>query len=250
MQYAIMAVPYLLQLLCIVHVFRNGKNTFWVYLIVFVPYVGGIAYLLVEVVPGLRMGARLPQIADIVVNAVNPSKQVRDLEHTAEYVPSVENAVKLADCYLDHGYFEKAAGKYDALLAGFLKDDPATILKKAKAHYGLKEHMKAQVALDRLGEMGYSYQNEADEMVRLKNLEHILPFEKALALYESVKTKYKSFEISYYLMDFLFRHGQAEQLEKERADVLVRESSLKKTGYRFDKTWIRRIKGIPPLQKK
>jgi len=250
MQYVILAVPYILQLLCIIHVFRNGKNTFWVYLIVFVPYVGGIAYLAVEVIPGLRMGARIPQIADIVVNAVNPSKKVQDLEHTAEYVPSVENAVKLADCYLDNGYFQKALEKYDSLLAGFLKDDPAIILKKAKAHYGLKEYMKAQVALDRLGEMGYSYTNEADEMIRLKNLEHILSFEKTLALYESVKTKYKSFEISYYLMDFLYRNGQAEQLENERAEVMARERSLKKTGYRFDKTWIRRIRGIGAVANK
>jgi hypothetical protein len=245
LQYVILAIPYLLQLLCIIHIFRTGRNTFWVYIVIFVPYVGGIAYLVVEVLPSLRMGAKLPQIVDIVVNVVNPSKKVRDLEHTAEYVPSAENVIKLAECYLDHGYFEKALGKYDSLLAGFLKDDTQTMLNKAKAHYGLKEYLKAQVVLDRLSEMGYSYRNEGEEMIRLKNLEHIIPFEKTLELYQSVKTKYKSFEISYYLMDFLYRNGQAEALETERKEVYLREMNLKKAGYRFDKTWIRLIRGIP-----
>jgi hypothetical protein len=44
-------MPLALQLLLIIHVIKTGRNTLWIFLLIFVPLVGGLAYLIVEVLP-------------------------------------------------------------------------------------------------------------------------------------------------------------------------------------------------------
>jgi len=48
MSYALLALACLLQLLCIIHVVRTGREQFWIYIIIFVPIAGGVAYLLAD----------------------------------------------------------------------------------------------------------------------------------------------------------------------------------------------------------
>jgi len=38
-----------LQIFCVIHCIRNNKQTWWIWLIIFVPFIGGIAYLYTEV---------------------------------------------------------------------------------------------------------------------------------------------------------------------------------------------------------
>ncbi len=40
-------------MLLIVHVIRTGRNTLWIWLIIFLPMAGGIAYVIVELIPQL-----------------------------------------------------------------------------------------------------------------------------------------------------------------------------------------------------
>ena len=47
----ILAVSVLLQLILIVHVIKTGRNTIWVFVLLFAPVVGGLAYLIVELLP-------------------------------------------------------------------------------------------------------------------------------------------------------------------------------------------------------
>ena len=57
---AIGIVFLLAQIACAVHVVRTGRNTLWVYLVVFVPVVGMAAYFFAEILPELMQsrGAR------------------------------------------------------------------------------------------------------------------------------------------------------------------------------------------------
>ena len=54
----------LLQIACLIHAGRTGRPYFWFMIILFVPGLGILAYLAVEVIPGLlrgRAAARLSQ---------------------------------------------------------------------------------------------------------------------------------------------------------------------------------------------
>jgi hypothetical protein len=57
-------IPLLLQALLIIHVIKTGRSTSWIYLLIFIPVAGGIAYLVVEVLPDLFNPRRYKQQAD------------------------------------------------------------------------------------------------------------------------------------------------------------------------------------------
>lgn len=44
----------ILQIVCVAHLMRLGRNPLWLVAIVFLPIVGSLAYVLVEVVPNAR----------------------------------------------------------------------------------------------------------------------------------------------------------------------------------------------------
>ena len=46
----------LLQIACLIHAGRTGRPYFWFMIILFVPGLGILAYLAVEVIPGLLRG--------------------------------------------------------------------------------------------------------------------------------------------------------------------------------------------------
>ena len=46
-------IPITPAVILIVHVFRTGRERFWVSIMVFIPLAGSIGYLIVEILPGL-----------------------------------------------------------------------------------------------------------------------------------------------------------------------------------------------------
>jgi len=53
----LLLVSYAVQVLLVVHCFKTGRNTMWIWVLVFLPGVGALAYLAVEILPQL-FGAR------------------------------------------------------------------------------------------------------------------------------------------------------------------------------------------------
>jgi hypothetical protein len=49
----LLIVPIIIQVLLIIHVIRTGRNQLWIWVLLFLPLAGGIAYLAVEIVPQL-----------------------------------------------------------------------------------------------------------------------------------------------------------------------------------------------------
>ena len=49
----------LIQIFCVVHVIRNGRDQRWMYFIVLVPGIGCAVYFIIEILPGLRHDRQL-----------------------------------------------------------------------------------------------------------------------------------------------------------------------------------------------
>jgi hypothetical protein len=54
----------LAQIACLIHAGRTGRPYFWLMIILFVPGLGILAYLAVEVIPGLLRGRAAPIVPD------------------------------------------------------------------------------------------------------------------------------------------------------------------------------------------
>lgn len=244
MSYLLAVLPYLLQLLCIIHVVRTGRNTSWIWLIIFVPYVGGVAYLLVEVLPTLRRGGRraIASTAEVVQRAFNPSSRLKSLERTAAFSPTHENERALADEYAACGDPAKALVIYERLAAGMHARDADLALARARCFAALGRHHDGARLLDELEAGGHDFRTIAQALVRLDLMEHAGCDGAALAAaWDRFARKFQSFEFAWHHASFLARTERKAEALAVIARVEDTKRQLDAMGQPFDRAWMRRV---------
>jgi hypothetical protein len=244
MSYLLIALPYLLQLLCIIHIVRTGRNTSWIWLIIFVPYVGGVAYLLVEVLPTLGRGGRrtLATTRDIVVRSLNPSARLEGLERTAAFSPTHENERALADEYAACGDYAKALAIYARLAAGMHATDADLTLAKARCLYALGQFEEGNRLLDVLAASGHEFRTVPEALLRLKLMERAESDGAAVAAaWGRFERTFQSFEFAWHYTDFLARTGRKPEALAVIARVEETKRQLDAMGQPFDRVWMRRV---------
>ena len=74
-----------------------------------------------------------------IVNTLNPSKRIRDLEKRLKFSETFENRVALADALLEDGMVESAIGHYKAALKDMFKEDYYVLSKLQEAYFNLSD---------------------------------------------------------------------------------------------------------------
>lgn len=141
-------LPYALQLLCIVHAVRNRKDSFWIWIIIIVPYVGGLAYLLVEILPGLLAGRGARELGANLASFVRPGAKTEQLRQKAEYSATHNNLVEYADALFGDGEYAKALEIYRGRNQGHFQGDRGLVYKIALAEYELGNYAEAGRCLE------------------------------------------------------------------------------------------------------
>jgi hypothetical protein len=143
-------LPLLIEIACIVHAVRNGRVFPWVYVIVFLPLVGCIAYFAVEIVPDMLGSRAARSLKSNVRQMADPDRGLREKLREVEIVGSVDAKRALAEEYIQRGAYADAAALYRAALTGQFRDDPALLLGLARAQFLSGDAAGAQANLDAL----------------------------------------------------------------------------------------------------
>src|SRR5690242_2182741 len=114
----IFIVSLLIQLALVVHVIKTGRNTTWVFILIFAPMIGGLAYLIVEILPELLNSRGARKARRSFSRAVNPDKDLRAASQTLAVADTVQNAIVLAEQCLERGRFAEAKELYLRYLKG------------------------------------------------------------------------------------------------------------------------------------
>jgi len=100
MAYLLMILPVAFQVILVIHVFRTGRDRFWIYIIIFLPMAGGIAYLILEILIPFFRGSGARRVVGNVQNVIDPGRTLRTLEDEAKFAPTTANHMRLAEAYL------------------------------------------------------------------------------------------------------------------------------------------------------
>jgi hypothetical protein len=154
-------MPYLLipllQILCVVHVVRTGRNTTWIYILLFLPGLGTIAYAIVEVLPGLFGSRTARNLQSAAVGAIDPGRELRRRREALEQADTVDNRRLLAEALVAAGEPGEALALYREVLTGIHADDPGMLLGMARAAYGVGQYELARRTVLQLGETNPRY---------------------------------------------------------------------------------------------
>src|SRR5690554_3170219 len=95
---------------CIYHLLKNRKSYYWIFAILFLPFIGCVTYLVTQVF-NKRDTAK---IQGNLTTVIEPSKKnmssrrVNDLEQQLEFADTYLHRVNLADAYLETHHYAKA----------------------------------------------------------------------------------------------------------------------------------------------
>jgi len=134
-----LSIPFLLQVFCIYHAYKNRKETYWYFIIFFLPVIGGIIYLFTQVFKKQD----LDKAQNSITKIINPTKKITDLEQKLKFSDTHDNKVKLADAYFENNNFQKAISHYEDSLDGLFSEDEYTLRQLVIAFYKTENYKQA-----------------------------------------------------------------------------------------------------------
>ena len=199
------------QIACLIHAGRTGRPYFWFMIILFVQGLGILAYLVVEVIPGLLRGRAAARLSQSVSAGLDPTRQYREFARAVETVPSVANFRALADECVRLERHDEAIHFYKSALTGMHETEPGAMLGLATAEFRKGDAGAASATLNRLFAANPDFSSAEADLLAARILVEVrgrLP--EALSAYERLCATYPGEEAKGRMALLLQRTG-AEQ---------------------------------------
>ncbi len=226
-----------IQVFCVVHVIRNGRDQRWMYFIVLVPGIGCAAYFITEILPGLRHDRQLNRAKKGLFKAIDPLREVRAVRDNLETANTQANRLALADACLQADCAGEAAELYQRCLQAEAHN-PALMEKLAQAYFALQNYAQAKQTLEALIQDNPTYKSSEGHLLYALSLEALGNIPAATQEYKVLCDSYPGEEarVRYALM--LKAQGEIAEAVKIFNEVVRRTGRAPKYYRRVQKAWI------------
>jgi hypothetical protein len=210
-----------IQVLLIVHVIRTGRNSLWIWAIALLPLAGPIAYLVVELLPGLQHSRGARRAAAAVRDTLDPERDLRQYASEVRISGNVDSRRRLAEELLSKGQFHEAIETYRSALTGLYEQDPQILLGLARAQFAQGDFAAARTTLDRLIKENPDFKSAEGHLLYARSLEGEGNLARAASEYRVLSDYYPGAEARVRYAQLLKRqgeHGAARQVLQELLD--------------------------------
>lgn len=235
-------VTYFIQLLLIIHVLKTGRDRYWIFILLFLPLIGGVAYLVVEVVPEFMGGVGGQRARRGVQQLIDPGGDVRACERAWDQSPNAENGRRFAQALINAERVDDALEILGQSRSGFFEDDPTLLFLEAQARFLRKEWDTAISLLERLDEEESDFHSAEAHLLHARALEAAGRSREAIEEYREVAGYYPGAEARYRLARALQAAGETEEATSE-LDNLLKDAQLAPAHYRrSQRPWLKAAK--------
>ena len=124
----LLILSYAVQAALIVHCIKTGRNQLWIWVLILLPGVGAIAYVAVELIPGLLRGRAAQRTARGLKKVMDPGADLRRYESEVRVAGNVASRQRYAEELIKHGRYDEAIQQYREALSGLYEHDPNLML--------------------------------------------------------------------------------------------------------------------------
>ena len=227
-----------LQVICVIHVIKTGRNQIWIWVLVLLSLAGIAAYLIAELLPDLLGGRSARRLAAGTARRLDPGRGVRRRAADLDMVETAENKRLLAEEYLELGRIDEAVGLYESALTGPHAGDPTLLLGLARAQHRRDDPAAALAALDRLREADADFQSAEGHLIYACSLEGLGREAEALVEYEAITVYFPGEEARCRYAMLLLKRGQTGPARQVFEEVLKRASRGTRRYRREQSQWI------------
>ncbi|QKJ28635.1 tetratricopeptide repeat protein [Mucilaginibacter mali] len=220
-----------LQIICVIHCIKRGRQG-WIWLIVFLPVVGSLVYIFMEILPSSRM--RAPRID--VGAVVNPGGKIKKLEENLRFTDTFNNRVLLADAYMQASQIDKAIELYESSLTGAFAENEHVIAQLIIAYYQSGRYADAIKIASKIYKQPQFIRSQA-HLFYAMSLESAGQIDKAEAEFKAMQGRYSYYEQRYHYGVFLRRNGRDADAEKVFTTMLEEEAHLSAIERKGARPW-------------
>lgn len=232
-------ITYAIQLLLVVHVLKTGRDRYWIFLLIFLPLVGGAAYLIMEVLPEFFGSLTGQRARRSVAQILDPGADLRSCAASWEQSPNAENGRRYAQALIIANKSEEALEILDRSLTGFFENDPTLLLLKAQAKFDLGAWQECLDVLDRLKETNPDHRSPEGHLLYARALENTGRVADSIEEYRAVASYYPGAEARYRLASALKSNGDIGEAREEFESIL-RDARLAPAHFRkSERSWLK-----------
>lgn len=226
------------QVLCVLHCLRSGNQNRWIYLIIFLPFIGSIAYFFSEILPSLRRSKK-PQLD--IVGLINPGSRIKKLEDQLKYSDTFNHRMELADAYLNNGLTEKAIDIYESSLKGAFAENEHAIMQLATAYYMMQRYTEAISLIAKVYKTP-QFARSRLHILYAKALEFTGKHDAAELEFKSMAGRFANFEQRYEYGLFLERADRLEEAADLFEQILDEAGQLSSLERKNNRLWFAKVK--------
>jgi len=215
----------------IVHVIKTGRNSLWIWAIALLPAAGSLAYVVVEILPGLFGGRAARRTRAGVRRMIDPNRDLRQAAAAVEISGNVDARRRLAEELYERAQYAEAVEVYRAGLTGIFEHDPTLLLGMAHAQFAAGDHAAARASLERLIEHNPDFRSSEGHLLYARSLEELGALDAAEQEYAAVAPGYPGAEAKLRYALLLKRLGKADEARLLLKD-LVDGAALAPAHYR------------------
>lgn len=214
----IMVLPVLaLQLFCAVDIIRNGRNRYWLSIVIFLPVAGSLAYLLLEKAPELRGNRHVRVAQQKIVQKIDPERDLRAAKQALDIADTMANHLRMADALAELARHKEALPHYQRG-AGAIPDF-RTGEKLARSLFLNDCPDQALAVLDKLPKVWSQTEVDRAGLLRARVLEELNRTEEALTLYAEVSQRLGGDEARCRYAALLLKVGREADAQSVLEDV-------------------------------
>ena len=228
-----------LQIYCAYHCYTNRNAYYWYFAIIFLPAIGCLVYLFVNVI----RERDIEKVQQNLVTAINPTKKISDLEKKFKFSETFVNQVALADAYLEAEHFEKAIENYEASLKDVFKNDFYTTAKLGEAYYFSSKFNESIACAEKIKENPKFKKSRAAFLYALA-LDKTECVDEAEELLKTFDAPYSRYQERLELSKFYIRNDKADQAHEILQEIVNESVGMSKTSYKQNHILISKAKEI------
>jgi hypothetical protein len=223
---------FILQAVAIVHFIRRRPDTYWIFIILFLGWIGALVYIVAEVIPD----AGLLQTS---FQAFPRRRRIRELEAAILDNPSAGNYEELGLLYLDDRSFAKARGCYDRSISQ-RSDSVDPFYRRGVAEVELGDFAAAVPDIERAVSSDPNYDFHRAVGLLAHAYAETGQAEKAEAMFQRATKTSTSSETYYNYATFLHAQGRTDEARQWAQKILDQRRTMPGYQRRRERVWFRK----------
>lgn len=224
-----------LQIICILHALKTNRRD-WIYILLFLPGIGGIIYIIREMLPAWRSGG----INGNHVQQLFPGHRIKALEKNLKIADTDANRLQLAREYAKQQNFEKAMALTSSCMKGIYANNADMMLDMGRYAFGAAAYTQSLQWLDKvLKAKKNRFERPEDELLYARALHHAGNTEQAEKNYQQFIRVHHSLQGRYHYSILLKEMGRMDEAKLQFKAVLEEKNLHPKHVRRINAQWVR-----------